>query len=105
SGAPEFVRMFVDEATISARLIHPNIVQVFELALHDGAYLLVMEPVDGIDRGWLLRRRIERPSEQLSPAFVAEVGRQVCRGLEFAHTLAAVDGTARGIVHTASTRP
>ena len=30
--APEFVRMFVDEAKISARLIHPNIVQVFEFA-------------------------------------------------------------------------
>jgi serine/threonine-protein kinase len=105
SGAPEFVRMFVDEATISARLIHPNIVQVFEFALHDGAYYLVMEPVDGIDMGWLLRRRIERPSEQLSPAFVAEVGRQVCRGLEFAHTLADVDGKPLDIVHRDVTPP
>ena len=67
SEAPEFVRMFVDEAKISARLIHPNIVQVFEFAFQDGGYYLVMEPVEGIDMAWLLRRRLERPSEQLSP--------------------------------------
>ena len=47
SGQAEFVRMFVDEANISARLIHPNIVQVFEFAFQDGGYYLVMEPVEG----------------------------------------------------------
>jgi serine/threonine protein kinase, bacterial len=105
SGAPEFVRMFVDEAKISARLIHPNIVQVFEFALQDGGYYLVMEPVDGIDMAWLLRRRIDRPSEQLSPAFVAEVGRQVCRGLDYAHTLTDIYGSPLGIVHRDVTPP
>jgi serine/threonine-protein kinase len=105
SGAPEFVRMFVDEAKISARLIHPNIVQVFEFASHEGTYYLVMEPVDGIDMAWLLRRRIQRPSEQLSPAFVAEVGRQVCRALEFAHTLTDADGRPLDIVHRDVTPP
>ena len=49
AGQPEFVRMFVDEANISAQLIHPNIVQVFEFAQQDDAYYLVMEPIDGID--------------------------------------------------------
>ena len=105
AGQPEFVRMFVDEANISARLIHPNIVQVFEFAQQDGAYYLVMEPVDGIDMAWLLRRRMDKPNEQLSPAFVAEVGRQVCRGLEFAHTLTGADGTPLGIVHRDVTPP
>ena len=80
SGQSEFVRMFVDEANISARLIHPNIVQVFEFAFQDGSYYLVMEPVEGIDMAWLLRRRIERPSEQLSPAFVAEVAARSAAG-------------------------
>ena len=97
--------MFVDEANISARLIHPNIVQVFEFASQDGSYYLVMEPVEGIDMAWLLRRRIDKPSEQLSPAFVAEVGRQVCRGLDFAHTLTDADGTPLGIVHRDVTPP
>jgi serine/threonine protein kinase len=105
SGATEFVRMFVDEAKISARLIHPNIVQVFEFALHQGGYYLVMEPVDGIDMAWLLRRCVAHPNEHLSPAFVAEVGRQVCRGLEFAHTLTDADGKALDIVHRDVTPP
>jgi len=76
SQAPEFVSMFVHEAKILARLIHPNIVQVFELAYYDGAHYMVMEPVEGMDMSWLLRRRRERPHESLSPAFVAEVARQ-----------------------------
>jgi serine/threonine protein kinase len=105
SEAPEFVRMFVHEAKISARLIHPNIVQVFELAYHDGAHYMVMEPVEGMDMGWLLKRRRERPHESLSPAFVAEVGRQVCRGLDFAHTLTTADGEPLRIVHRDVTPP
>ncbi len=105
SGQAEFVRMFVDEANISARLIHPNIVQVFEFAFQDGGYYLVMEPVEGIDMAWLLRRSMERPSEQLSPSFVAEVGRQVCRGLDFAHTLTDTDGKPLDIVHRDVTPP
>jgi serine/threonine-protein kinase len=102
--APDFVRMFVDEATISARLIHPNIVQVFEFAHRDGGYYLVMEPVDGMDMAQLLRR-LERRREVPPPAFVAEVGRQACRGLEFAHTLTGADGTPLGIVHRDVTPP
>jgi serine/threonine protein kinase len=105
SEAPEFVRMFVHEAKICARLIHPNIVQVFELAYQDGAHYMVMEPVEGMDMGWLLKRRRERPHESLSPAFVAEVGRQVCRGLEFAHTLTSADGEPLKIVHRDVTPP
>ena len=105
SGQAEFVRMFVDEANISARLLHPNIVQVFEFAQQEGGYYLVMEPVDGIDMAWLLRRRIDKPNEQLPASFVAEVGRQVCRGLDFAHTLADADGTPLGIVHRDVTPP
>ena len=105
SEAPEFVRMFVHEAKISARLIHPNIIQVFELAYHDGAHYMVMEPVEGMDMGWLLKRRRERPHESLSPAFVAEVGRQVCRGLDFAHTLTTAEGEPLRIVHRDVTPP
>ena len=105
SEAPEFVRMFVHEAKISARLIHPNIIQVFELAYQDGAHYMVMEPVEGMDMGWLLKRRRERPHESLSPAFVAEVGRQVCRGLDFAHTLTTAEGEPLRIVHRDVTPP
>ena len=102
--APEFVRMFVDEARISALLVHPNIVQVFELASHEGAYYIVMEPVDGIDMARLLRG-LERRGAVAPPTFVAELGRQACRGLDFAHTLTGADGSPLGIVHRDVTPP
>src|SRR3954447_15314287 len=80
SEAPEFVRMFVDEAKISARLVHPNIVQVVEFAHQAGGYYIVMEPVAGVDVGHRMRR-LEQRGEVPPPVFVAEVGRQACRGL------------------------
>jgi eukaryotic-like serine/threonine-protein kinase len=104
SDAPEFVRMFVDEAKISARLVHPNIVQVFEFAYQDGGYYLVMEPVDGVDMGLLLRK-LERRGAVAPVAFAAEVGRQACRGLGFAHGLCSSDGKPYGIVHRDVTPP
>src|ERR1022692_1326461 len=82
SDAPEFVGMFVDEAKISARLLHPNIVQVFEFAYQDGGYYIVMEPVDGVDMGQLLRQ-LERRGAGAPAAFVAEGGCQEGRGHGF----------------------
>jgi eukaryotic-like serine/threonine-protein kinase len=102
--APEFVGMFVDEAKISARLLHPNIVQVFEFAYQDGGYYIVMEPVDGVDMGFLLRK-LERRGAVAPAAFAAEVGRQACRGLGFAHGLTSPDGKPYGIVHRDVTPP
>jgi serine/threonine protein kinase len=104
SHAPEFVRMFVDEAKISARIVHPNVVQVFEFAYHEGSHYIVMEPVDGVDMARLLRR-LEQRGEVAPPTFVAELGRQVCRGLEFAHTLTDGAGRPLGIVHRDVTPP
>jgi len=104
SAAPEFSRMFVEEARISARLVHPNIVQVFEFVQQDGSYYIVMEPVDGVDMGRVFRRVAGR-HDKLSPLFCVEVARQVCRGLEFAHGLARADGQAGGVVHRDVTPP
>ncbi len=104
SDAPEFVRMFVDEAKISARLLHPNIVQVFEFAYQDGGYYIVMEPVDGVDMGCLLKK-LERRGAVAPAAFAAEVGRQACRGLGFAHGLSSPEGKPYGIVHRDVTPP
>jgi len=104
STAPEFSRMFVEEARISARLVHPNIVQVFEFVQQDGGYYIVMEPVDGVDMGRVLRLVAAR-HEKLSPLFCVEVARQVCRGLEFAHELKGADGQSLGVVHRDVTPP
>src|SRR2546423_6430585 len=52
---PEFVDMLIDEARLSARLVHPKIVQVFEFGQEAGLYFIAMEYVDGVDCLGLLR--------------------------------------------------
>src|SRR5579872_1726689 len=57
---PEFVDMIIDEARLSARLVHPKIVQVFEFGQDAGQYFIAMEYVDGIDCLCLLRACAQR---------------------------------------------
>src|SRR6186997_3216189 len=40
-------RMFLDEARLSARMNHPNVVQVYEVFLRDEIPVIVMEFLDG----------------------------------------------------------
>src|SRR5512140_2771636 len=46
-GEEEFVRMFLDEAKITAAFTHPNIAQTFDLDIADGQLFLTMEFVPG----------------------------------------------------------
>jgi hypothetical protein len=44
----DFVRMFLDEARLAARLNHPNVVQTIEVCEAGGRYFLAMEFLDCI---------------------------------------------------------
>src|SRR5882672_6059719 len=52
---PEFVRMFVDEARLAARILHPNVVQTLDVVQTDGELFLVMEYVQGESLAYLAR--------------------------------------------------
>ncbi len=52
---PSFVSMFMDEARLTARLRHPNIVPTLDIVADDGHLLLVMEYVEGASLAHLLR--------------------------------------------------
>ena len=84
--------MFVEEARLMSRLVHPNIVQVFDFGR--GArddHFLVMELVDGVDLRTFLRSFWDR--DQPMPASLAlYVTTQILRGLHYAHTKAGGDG-------------
>jgi serine/threonine-protein kinase len=96
--APEFVRMFIDEAKISARLSHPNIVQTFAFGEPGGTPVLVMEHVDGRDLGAILRRLADG-GRAVPPPVVAEIARQCCEALDYAHRLSGEGGAPVGLVH------
>ncbi len=85
---PAFVSRFQREAQAAARLVHPNIVQVFDSGRDErsGQYFIVMEYIEGSscaeilrDDGWV------EVDEALS------IIEQACEGLHYAHR--------HGVVH------
>jgi len=92
SSDPSVEREFRNEAIISARLEHPNIVPVHDLGVsEDGAQLLAMKRVQG--RGWANIIAVDWPV--LSPSdFLAKhlpILKDVAQAVAFAH--------AQGIIH------
>ncbi|MFT3709777.1 MAG: serine/threonine-protein kinase [Archangium sp.] len=81
----EFVKMFLDEARISAGLVHPNIGQVHELSEDDGGELfLAMEFIAGQNLSTIIRLLSKR-NERMPIAIACRVIRDVCLGLHAAH--------------------
>jgi serine/threonine-protein kinase len=95
---PSFVQMFIDEARLCGRLSHPNIIQVYEFGNQDNQYFITMEYVEGRSLGHIMQKLAER-KERLPPIIGAEIMRQICRGLAYAHGLCAEDGKPLGIIH------
>jgi serine/threonine protein kinase len=94
--APDFVKMFLSEARLAARLTHPNIVHIYELGQVDGDFFIAMEYVDGVHAGQLMT---EVMTDRLPPALVARVGADAAGALAYAHRLEDADGTPLGLVH------
>ncbi len=93
-----FINMFVEEAKLSARLNHPNIVHVFELGAVDGEYFISMEYIRGHDLSATMRA-IWKMMGPPRPELVAFIGREVCRGLSYAHNLTDDSGRPLGMIH------
>jgi serine/threonine-protein kinase len=100
SASRQVVNMLVDEARISVRLNHPNVVQVLELDVDEAAdaHYIVMEYVDGHALSRLLRR-IKKRGERLEPLVACGVVIAVLDGLHAAHTQKDDDGRPAGIIH------
>jgi serine/threonine protein kinase len=82
--SPEMLERFRREARAIAALRHPNIVQVFDLDVADGAYFMVMEYIEGetlSQRLTRLRRRGERLPLHEVLYIIAAVG----KALHYAH--------------------
>jgi tRNA A-37 threonylcarbamoyl transferase component Bud32 len=94
----EFLRMFFDEAKISALLNHPYIVQIYDFGQIDGAYFLAMEHVEGRDLGNVLRK-LKAAGTPMPPSTAALIALEVAQGLHHAHTLQSADGQPFNIVH------
>lgn len=92
-----FVKMFVDEARLSARIDHPNVVRVEEFGEADGRYYLVMEYVHGLSLSQTLRLLGARPGVPIEHAVA--IAMQIAAGLHGAHEATDEQGAPLGIVH------
>jgi hypothetical protein len=93
SDNPAFAQMFVAEAQISSRLVHPNIVSVLDFDRDaEQRLFLVMELVEGADLDTLCSTGL------LPVPVVIHVIAEVLRGLGYAHDLP-VGAAVRGVVH------
>ncbi len=81
-----FIARFRREALAVAKLIHPNIVQVYDTGVDEGRHYIVMEYVEGRSGAQSLQ-----PQGPVGPELAAESGIQACAGLDYAHR--------RGIIH------
>jgi serine/threonine-protein kinase len=85
---PAFVSRFQREALAAARLIHPNIVQVFDSGLDErrDQHYIVMEYIDGQSCAEILRERGWLSVDEALPVVLG-----ACAGLDYAHR--------KGVVH------
>jgi serine/threonine-protein kinase len=81
-----YIRRFRREAEAAARCVHPNIVTIYDFALHDGEPFLAMEFVYGAS----LRQALDEKPVMAVPDAI-DVALQVLNALEATH--------AQGVVH------
>jgi len=82
---PDAVKMFRAEARAAASMNHPNIVHIYDVAIVNDQPCIVMEYVQGRTVREVMRIRGSNEKQPLPPRRVAEVGREMCRALAYAH--------------------
>ncbi|MBX3261170.1 MAG: serine/threonine protein kinase [Labilithrix sp.] len=95
---PSFRAMFVDEAHLTARIRHPNVVPTLDIVQSETKLLIVMEYVEGVSLSVLLRAAKER-GVKLPVQVIATIARDLLDGLHAAHELVDEHGRPLGVVH------
>jgi Protein kinase domain len=92
------VAHFLDEARLAAQIVHPNVVQIYDLGKIGEDYVLIMEYVEGANLDSLLASA-RRGGRMVPIAVALGILRRICDGLTAAHRALAADGTPLTIVH------
>ncbi len=95
---PEWLQLFIDEAKLSADLVHGNIVQIYQLGQIDGEYFIAMEFIKGVTLRALIDRH-RQLATPMTPALAAYIASRLCRALDFAHNFVDRTGRRLDIVH------
>ena len=96
--SPRFVRLFVQEARITAGLVHPNIVQIYELGRVGDEHYIAMEYVHGRDMT-RVNRTLRQQGDHMPVHLALYAVSGVLRGLAHAHALTDPTGRPLRLVH------
>ena len=77
---PAYVRDFVREARMAARLEHPNIIQALDVGSSDGIYYLIMEYVPGIS----LEKIRTSASDRIDMPFLLDIAVSLADAMDYA---------------------
>ncbi|MFS8065577.1 MAG: serine/threonine-protein kinase, partial [Byssovorax sp.] len=94
----DFVAMFLDEARLSARVHHPNVVATLDVQQDDEGIFLVMEYVDG----FALHEILVGSRKERSPlpfGLTLRIFLDLLAGLHAAHELTDGDGAPLEVIH------
>lgn len=94
-----FIRMFLDEARIAARISHPNVAQVFDLGKHRDTYWIAMEYLHGEPLREIMRAVEESGAPIMGPQPAAKLVADAAEGLHAAHELRDKNGRLLNLVH------
>lgn len=98
AGSETFKELFINEARLGAAMQHQNLVQIQDFDADGDRYFLVMEYVDGFTLAKVIRTIAKHNLSVPMPA-IAEIGRQACDGLHYAHMASDADGRQLHLVH------
>ncbi len=95
---PQFVAMFLDEATLASRVHHPNVVATLDVVAEENETFLVMDYVRGPSLSSLLTAAA-RAREPVPIAIATGILAGVLAGLHAAHEACDKKGKPLGLVH------
>ena len=96
---PSFVQMFLAEATLAARVNHPNIAHIYELGDHAGDYFIAMEYVPGVTLERVLELVKDRDPPGLPWPIAVRIIASAAEGLDHAHKARDGEGRPLQLVH------
>lgn len=94
----DFADMFWDEARVTSRLDHPNVIRVLDYGRVNGQLFMALEYVDGPPVARVLRKAA-RAKKAIDLRAVLSMGAQLLSGLHFVHSATDERGMPLSIVH------
>jgi serine/threonine-protein kinase len=99
---PGFAEMFLDEAHVASRIVHPHVCSVYDYEAEGDRYYIAMEYLMGepLSRvSHVIESQVDAPSVERGSYLIARIIADACEGLHAAHELRDSAGDPLNVVH------